>query len=187
MFKSFTSSDNKPAATARAKTSAKATANDGKAVKGKPSAPTPTAPTAPASVERAARLMLFGAPASIVFGIYGIIYSLVDKGDIIKTAHYTNGQFTFALVLGFVFSLVYAALWVWMARTNQAGRPWARITASVLFLLWTYQTYRGISGLKTYLDLGALLIMLGIWGIGLGALYYLWRPDSKPYFTRTAR
>ena len=74
-----------------------------------------------------------------------------------------------------------------MARANQAGRSWARITASVLFLLWTYQTYRGISGLKTYLDLGALLIMLGIWGIGVGALYYLWRPESSAFFKPAAR
>ena len=25
-----------------------------------------------------------------------------------------------------------------------------------------------------------MIIMLLIWGAGLGALYYLWRPESKP-------
>src|SRR2546429_291328 len=110
MFKSFTSSDNKPAASG-----------------GQPAA---TRPQPPHSGRHAVRLMLYGAPASIAFGIWGAVYSLVNKGQIIKTGHYTNSQFTFALVLGFVFSLLYAALWVWIARTNQAGRSWARVVAT---------------------------------------------------------
>jgi hypothetical protein len=167
MFKSFTSSDNKPAASS-----------------GKPAA---TGPEPPDSVRRAVRLMLYGAPASIVFGIWGLIYSLVNKGQIIKTVHYTNSQFTFALILGLVFSLIYAALWVWIARTNQAGRSWARVVATVLFLFWTYQSYRGIGGLKSWLDIVTLAIMLAIWGIGIGALYYLWRPESTAFFKSAAQ
>jgi hypothetical protein len=162
MFKSFTSSENKP------------TASGGR--------PAPTDLTPPDSVRRAVRLMLYGAPASLIFGTYGIIYGLVNKADIIKAAHYTNSQFTFALIVGFVFSLLYAALWVWIARTNQAGRSWARIVATVLFFFWTYQTYRGIGGLKSWLDIVTLVIMLAIWGIGVGALYYLWRPESAAFF-----
>lgn len=166
MFKSFTSSDNKPAPS-----------------RGGPAA---TGPEPPDSVRRAVRLMLYGAPASIAFGIWGIIYSLVNKAEIIKTGHLTNSQFTFALVLGFVLSLLYAALWVWIARTNQAGRSWARVVATVLFLFWTYQAYRGIGGLKSWLDIVTLVIVLGIWGIGVGALYYLWRPESTAFFKSAA-
>lgn len=167
MFKSFTSSDNKPAA------------SGGKAAA--------TGPAPPDSVRRAVRLMLYGAPASIVFGVWGAIYSLVNKGEIIKAVHYTNSQFTFALILGFVFSLLYAALWVWIARANQAGRSWARVVATVLFLLWTYQAYRGVGGLKSWLDIVTLVIMLAIWGIGVGALYYLWRPESTAFFKSAAQ
>jgi hypothetical protein len=167
MFKSFTGSDNKPAA------------RGGK--------PAPATPEPPASVQRAVKLMLWGAPASIIFGVYGIIYSVANKSAIIKTAHYTNSQFTLALILGFVFALAYAALWVWIARTCQAGRAWARVAGSVLFFLWTYQAYRGIAGLKSYFDLGALIIMLGIWGIGVAALYYLWRPESSAFFKQSAQ
>jgi hypothetical protein len=32
-----------------------------------------------------------------------------------------------------------------------------------------------------------LIIMLLVWGAGLGALYYLWRPESREYFQRPAR
>lgn len=167
MFKSFTSSGNKPAA------------------KGK-QAPQGQA-TPPASVQRGVRLMLFGAPASIVFGIYGIIYGLVNKDAYLKSYHISSSGFTFTLILGFVFSLGYAALWVWIARASEAGRGWARIVATVLFFLWTYETYRSIGALKTYLDLGLMIIMLAIWGLGVAALYYLWRPESRAFFQTPAR
>jgi len=57
----------------------------------------------------------------------------------------------------------------------------------VFFLLWTYETYRAISGLNTWIALGNLLIMLAIWGCGAGALYFLWRPASTAYFKATSQ
>jgi hypothetical protein len=179
MFKSFTSNENKPAA------------------KGKPKGTTTPADDAPIPkpVRLAGKLALGGAAGSVVWGVYWAILALAFKGQdaryVVNTQHVTlskaNTEVYASMLLVLVQALLYAGLWVWIGRMNTFGRNWARITSTVFFLLWTYETYRAISGLSTYIALGNLLIMLAIWGFGAGALYFLWRPDSTVYFKATSQ
>jgi hypothetical protein len=179
MFKSFTSNDNKP------------TAN------GKPKGTTQRAgdSSAPAPVRLAGRLTLGGAAGTVVWGIYWAIVTLAFKSQtasyLVKTQNYSpskaNTEVYASMLFVLVQALLYAGLWVWMGRMNNFGRNWSRITSTAFFLLWTYETYRAISGLSTYIALGNLIIMLGIWGFGAGALYFLWRPDSTAYFKATSQ
>src|SRR5260370_10845803 len=178
MFKSFTSSDNKPAATRK-----------------KSPAADPADSTGAAAVGRAAKLMLGGAAGTLAWGIFWVIVALVFKSDTanyyVKTQHLTpakaNSQVNGGLLVTIVEVILFVALWLWMARTNRDRQSWARIASTVFFLIWSYETYQAITGLSTYIALGNLIIMLLVWGAGLGALYYLWRPESKAYFNRTAR
>jgi hypothetical protein len=173
MFKSFTSSDSKLAAKGAAGSS--------------------PAPAPPETVSRAVRFMFAGAAASLVWGLYLVIVTLTSRSAALAannslttgrrmTPSQFNSAYTGIIVYYIAITLVFVALWLWMARMNQAGRNWARITASVLFAIWTYEAYRSITALSTWIVFGLMIIMLLIWGAGLGALYYLWRPESKAYF-----
>jgi hypothetical protein len=179
MFKSFTSNDNKP------------TAN------GKPKGATQRADdfAAPGPVRRAGKLALGGAAGTVVWGIYWAIVTLAFKSQtatyLVKTQHYSlskaNTEVYASMLFILVQALLYAGLWIWMGRMNTFGRNWSRIASTVFFLLWTYETYRAINGLSTYIALGNLVIMLAIWGFGAGVLYFLWRSDVTPYFKGTSQ
>jgi len=173
MFKSFTSSENKPAATGK-----KATRD--------PSA-------LPAPVQRASRWMFFGAVGSILWGIYWVIVAAASKSSLVEynnslpkskqlTASQINSQFGSSIAFLILEALVFAGLWVLMSRMTQAGRNWARITSSALFALWSWETYQTIVVVRNGIEVGDLLLTLAIWGFGLTALYFLWRPESTEYF-----
>jgi hypothetical protein len=178
MFKSFTSSDSKPAA---------------KGGKSSPAVPAP-----PRAVSIAVRFMFAGAAATLAWGIYLIIVTMTSRSAALAannslttgkrmTLSQFDSAYTGVIVYYIALTLVFVALWLWMARMNQAGRNWARITSSVLFAIWTYEAYRSITALSTYIVLGLMILMLAIWGAGLGALYFLWRPETKPFFKQPAQ
>ena len=178
MFKSFTSSDRKPAA--------------------KGAADSAVTPAPPETVSRAVRFMFAGAVASFVWGLYLIIVTVSSRSAALAannslstgkrmTPSQFNSAFTGIVIYYVALTLVFVALWMWMARMNRAGRNWARITAAVLFAVWTYETYRSITALSTWIVLGLMIIMLAIWAAGLGALYYLWRAESKAFFKPSAQ
>jgi hypothetical protein len=179
MFKSFTSGDSKPAAKG-----------------GRPSPADDTAVSAgAAAVARAARLMRGGAAATIIWGIYWLVVALSFRSDTanyyVKTLHLSqakaNSQVNGGLLIQIVEVVLFVTLWLWMARLNRDRQNWARIASTVFFIAWSFETYAAIRGLGTYIALGNLIIMLLVWGAGLGALYYLWRPESREYFQRLAR
>lgn len=209
MAKSSPGSQSKPAASGSqgkpaAKASAKGTARGGPAASTASTAsPKPRTPfldlsAAPAPLQRAARFMFAGSVGSFVLGAYLIIVTVTERSTSLASAtsatgskHLTasqfNTEFTGIIIYDIVLTLVCAALWAWMARMNQGGRGWARIVATVFFLIWTYYTYQTISGLSTWIVLGVLIIELAIWGVGAAALYYLWRPDSTAFFKEQQR
>jgi len=85
-----------------------------------------------------------------------------------------------ALVVGSVIiGLIGIGLWVWMARTNQAGKSWARIVATVLFGLDTLFLLLGVA--RAGAAAGTLVSVL-TWLIGGGAVILLWRKESSEYF-----
>jgi hypothetical protein len=85
-------------------------------------------------------------------------------------------------VVAIVFiGLVGVALWIVMARTNAAGRGWARITGTVLFGLNTLLLLTALRRLGAGLGLGLAFDVVG-WLIGLAAVILLWRRESSAYF-----
>jgi hypothetical protein len=151
-------------------------------------------PAPPATVQWSVRLMLAGAAASTVYLVFALIVTASVKSSLVKwnatqpkakqlTAGQLNSLATYYIVSTIIIGLIAVGLWLWMARMNGAGRNWARITASVLFALWTYYTYVSIGqvrGAATFVV--SMAIVLATWLIGLGALVLLWRPDSSAYF-----
>ena len=64
---------------------------------------------------------------------------------------------------------------------------WARIVASVLFAISTFQLYETVDSLHggqviTAADIIYIIITLASWAVGVGAIAMLWRSDSSAYF-----
>jgi hypothetical protein len=150
--------------------------------------PEPVRPEPPASVVMAVRLMYAGAVVSAL----SLIVGLVTIGGLRDSLHKSQPTLTptqlhnlqTVVVVGSVFiGLVSIGLWVWMALMNKAGKPWARIVASVLFGLDTIFLLLGVA--RAGAAAGTLVSVL-TWLIGLGAVIYLWRKDSSAYFNPQA-
>ena len=182
MFKSFTASDKKqPAKPGRT----------GPAELAGPQAPPPP-------VHRAVRLMQAGAVVSTLSLIFTVIGSFSLKHNMMTanaqkladhqiTASQVSSTATGLIVYTIVIGLVSIGLWLWMARMNEAGRRWARITASVFFALWSLYTYSVIGELHggvtvTGTLIVSLILILALWVIGAATVFYLWRPASTAYF-----
>jgi hypothetical protein len=147
-------------------------------------------PPPPDTVQRAARYMLAGAVVTAIWQIYWIVVTAAHKASLTNAngKPVTNSQMAAIIVSTIVFTILISAIWVLMARLNQAGRSWARIAATVLFALWSYSTYRSIP-LITRGDywIVNIIIMLAIWVIGLAVIYLLWRPDSTAFYKEQSR
>ena len=182
MFKSFTASDKKqPAKPGRAG-----------------SADLASPPTPPAPVHRAARLMQAGAAVSTLSLIFTVIGSFSLKHNMMTanaqklqqhqiTESQISNTATGLIVYTILVGLVSIGLWLWMARMNEAGRRWARITASVFFALWSLYTYSVLGELHGGVTVTAtlivsLILILALWVIGAATVFYLWRPASTAYF-----
>jgi hypothetical protein len=142
----------------------------------------------PTAVQRAVKLMYGGAATSTVY----LIAALATMGSLrsaLNTANKTakhpltasqiSGEATGYIIYVVFVGVVAIALWLWMARMNGQGKGWARITATVLFGLWTIDTATSISQPGLIL---AMVFPIIAWLFGLGAVILLWRPDSTAFF-----
>ena len=137
----------------------------------------------PSTVRNAVRLMYAGA----VFSAIDLIVSLVTAGQISTAIQNANPHWSHArvtanahaeLTASVVIWLVTIGLWVIMARTNQAGRNWARIVATALSVLST------LSFAEAVIQPAALvskLVYLPLWAVGVAAVILLWRPATTDY------
>lgn len=182
MFKSFTASDKKPPARSR------------------PGLAWAWAPDAalPSPMRRAVRLMQAGAAVSTLSLLFTVISSFSLKSNMmsanaqkLKLHQVTESQIsstaTALIVYTIIVGLISIGLWVWMARMNETGRNWARITSSVFFGLWSIYTYSVLGELHGGVTVTAtlivsLILVLALWVIGLVTVFQLWRPASTAYF-----
>ncbi len=153
----------------------------------------------PATVQWSVKLMLAGAAVSTVYLIFALIVTASIKSSLVKwnatqpkakqlTASQLNSLTTYYIVSTIIIGLIAIGLWLWMAKMNGTGRNWARIVASVLFVLWSYYTYVSIGQTRGAATLVvSTVIVVVTWLIGLAALYLLWRPASSAYFKAQSR
>lgn len=144
-------------------------------------------PAAPRTVRRAVWLMYAGAATMTVFFVTALATMGGFKNAVIaanKTAKnpmtpsqingYVNGYTLYVIVIG----ILSIGLWLWMARTNARGRNWARVTATILFCLWTVNTI-GVVQTKV---IESLVFPVIAWLIGAVAVFFLWRQESGVFF-----
>jgi hypothetical protein len=146
-------------------------------------------PAAPNSVQTAVKLMYAGAALSLIELVVSLVTISSLKSAILKKfPHYTTAQVhsaEVAIVVGVVIEAVIAiGLWLWMARANAAGRNYARITGTVLFVVYTLFLLLDLR--RPSVGIGLIFAAL-VWLAGLGAVIMLWRRESSEYFSPRAR
>jgi heme A synthase len=152
------------------------------------SAPTVAPVERPASIAQAVKLMYVGAALSLLGIIVtvlmkGAIRDAVEKASEKATTPMTDTQIDAAVTLGVTFAvitgLIGVALWVWMASANGKGRKWARIVATILFVLSVLSI---LSSLLQHPPALALILNLVMLALGAYILYLLYRPESTQYY-----
>jgi hypothetical protein len=143
----------------------------------------------PGPVRNAIRFMLAGGATTVIVGIFLIFATIADKNALTDSngKKLSSSEFTSGVVGTIITYLILVVIWVLMARLNRAGYGWARIVASVLAAISTYDAYslvNSITGGETITVVGVVYIVftLLIWVIGVIAIALLWRSESTAYF-----
>jgi hypothetical protein len=110
----------------------------------------------------------------------GSLRTALHKSDPSLTPTQLHNLQTVVIVGSVVIGLISIGLWVWMALMNKAGKSWARIVATVLFVLDTLFLLLGLARAGAA---ASSLVSILTWLIGVGAIILLWRKDSSGYFT----
>jgi hypothetical protein len=136
-------------------------------------------------MQRAVKLMLSGAAATGVWGLFNIILVAVKHNDLFTSSgkKVTSAEVTGDIVYSVVITVIIAALWVLMARMNQRGKNWARIVSATLFVLWSFETFTTIGGtVSSFASILDTALVLILWLLGIASLYMLFRPDSSAFY-----
>ncbi len=156
---------------------------DAPAVSSEPVLPVRADP--PRSVVIAVRLMYAGAAVTAI----GVLLSVIAVATGEKALRASHKHATLAqlhatqhvlILLAIVSGLLEIGAWLLMARANRSGLKWARIVATVLFALATWNLVSHLLHKATPTNTVYTAL---VWVIGLGATYFLWRKDSSAYFT----
>ena len=153
-------------------------------------ADTPAA-AVPRSITRAVQVMYVGAAVSVI----GIIVDLTTYSSLqhaLATRTRKNGKpLTHAQVVNLahvevvalvVVGLIGAGLWVWMARSNRAGKSWARVVSTVLFAIETISVFVSVGGGALAAGDATRIYGFVVWIVGLVAIVLLWQRASSDYF-----
>jgi len=145
-------------------------------------------PSAPPSIRTAVKLMYAGAALSALSFIIGLATIGSLRQAIIKASNkpLTSSQLHAAEVAGVavivILGIIGVGLWLWMAWANGRGRSWARIVAAVLF---GFNTIGLLSAVIRPNAVGTKIFDILGWLVGLGATFYLWRPDASEYYAQS--
>ncbi len=150
------------------------------------------APEQPASIALAVKLMLVGAALSVLSLVYSLttlgglkddIAQQMRESDASVSQSTIDAAYGVAIVFAFLFGLVGAGLWVWMAWKNGQGRGWARVVATV---------FGGFNALGLVFSLGgngdAISLVSSVISVVLAAviLVLLYRKESSEFYSATA-
>ncbi len=147
-------------------------------------APGPQRAQPPSSIRNAVKLMYAGAAVSAIV----IIVALLTIGSARTAVHNAFPSYSASRVrraaiglVGYevVIQLITIGLWLWMAWANKGGKSWARIVSTVLFGLNTLILLASLA--RPHAAIGIVLLLV-IWLIGLGAIFFLWRKDSSGFY-----
>lgn len=140
----------------------------------------------PKSIDLAQKLMYAGAGLAVVNAIVTLLTadSIKDKvrdklGSTASQAE-LDSAFSSFNTQAIISAVIGVVLWLLMAKFNGDGKKWARIVATVLFVISTLSLlFNLMAGVATA---PILLILVLTWLVGLGAIILLYKPESTQYY-----
>src|SRR5258707_8220867 len=132
---------------------------------------TPVPPEPPRSVMIAVRLMYAGAALTAI-GLVMSVVAVATGENALRASHrhatlaQLHATQNFLITVAVVSGLVEIGAWLLMARANRSGLKWARIAATVLFALGTWNLISHIIGTATVTNISYTTLM---WLVGLSA------------------
>ena len=145
--------------------------------------------TQPQPIKQAVMLMRVGA----VLSVLSLIAALATIGsikDMVRQAGVDSGTpmsestvntaATAGLVAAVIFGLLGAGLWLWMASANGKGKKWARIVATVFFVVSVLSIVSNLAQGST----PALSLILGLVSLVLDAyiIFLLYKKESTAFY-----
>ena len=140
-------------------------------------APVPAGP--PPSIQRAVMLMYAGAGLEVL----GLIFDLIIRKG--------------SSASGIPGAIIGVGLWIWMAKANQAGKNWARITSTVFFgidclgllliLVGVGVVMHSVSSSGKIVLVASVVAGIITWVIGLATIVLLWGRESSQYYAAMKR
>lgn len=140
----------------------------------------------PASIRWARWAMWAGAVLTMLYTpAAGVDMRLIDPtewGELAREvgdSSMSEGLFIGIMVIASLISALMALVWVLLAHFTKKGAEWARITGTVLFVLWAVLFLCGLFAATIGLTLvvNVLLVLAGA-----AAVVFLWLPDSSAWF-----
>jgi hypothetical protein len=118
---------------------------------------------------------------AVLGALFGLIPNLMSTGG--------SGLLRIHAIIGW---LPGAALWLWMAMANRAGKRWARITVTVLFgfgalggiSIWLVLAHEGAFSASAYPATTGRYLLVGLVSmlLDLTAIVLLWTRQSSDYY-----
>lgn len=146
-------------------------------------------PSVPPAVRRASQVMYVGAAASLIgiavdFTQWGAIKDQIARRNTTMTPDKLAAAQHLEIGVLIAGGLIAAALWVWMAQSNKAGKSWARVVATVLFGIDTLSQFVG--AVASPGGIGRIYGLV-VWVIGLVAIVLLWQRPATAFFKAAPR
>lgn len=141
----------------------------------------------PPAITNAVRLMYAGAAASVIGIVLDVVTAGPMRAQIAKlaptlTAAQVNSLYHIQVAFLIIAGLIGAGAWVGLAIACKSGRGWARIVATVLFVLDTVSVIFGFArGAALGAGAGRVYGIL-VWLIGLAVIVLLWQRPASAYF-----
>ena len=146
--------------------------------------PEPVQLEPPSPVKTAVKLMYAGAivnALSLIIGLatLGSLRSALHRAAPTLTSSQLHSYEVFFVTVTVLSGVIGIGLWLWMARMNQAGKSWARITGTVFFVIYTLLLLLGVARAGAA---ASTLVSILTWLIGGATVFLLWRRESSQYF-----
>jgi hypothetical protein len=125
--------------------------------------------------------------AGAVLAVVDLIATLATVGGAKTALHNAHPQWSATRLTSTVHDeiaylivtwIITVGLWIVMARTNLAGRGWARIAATVLCAL---STLSFVSFIVQPSSLASKLVLIPMWLVGVAAITFLWQRTTSAY------
>lgn len=155
----------------------------------------PATVTRPPAMDKAVQLMKVGAVVGVINALTALLMQgqmrdvIVDANnaqpaDARLTPDQIDAAVSVGLVTALIVGLIGAGLWLWMASANGKGKSWARVVATIFFVLSVLSFVS--SFLQTQPMTGRLLSLLTV-AVGAGAIYFMYQKESTAFYEASSR